>query len=229
MVSRAPTPLKAAVAKLRKFYGPPAAVFPTDPFQQVLWENVAYLADDAHRRAAFIRLKQDVGLAPEDILGATKAQLRAVTSHGILPDTFVDKLRTAARILIGDFDGTLAAVVRRPLAEAKRALRKFPGIGEPGAEKILLFSGRQPLLAPDSNALRVVQRLGVAPALKSYSASYAAAREISAIQLGRGIRTLQAAHQLLRRHGREICKASRPACVRCPLAPSCAFVKAARA
>ena len=32
--------------------------------------------------------------------------------------------------------------------------------GEPGAEKVLLFSGSAPVLALDSNALRVLLRLG---------------------------------------------------------------------
>ena len=64
----------------------------------------------------------------------------------------------------------------RPLAEARKILRSFPGIGEPGAEKVLLFSGRQALLAPDSNALRVLVRLGLVREEKSYARTYAASR-----------------------------------------------------
>jgi endonuclease-3 len=209
------------IDKLEKHYGPPLKPFPADPFQQVLWVNVAYLADDTRRAAAFKTLKRGVGLTPETILHASVATLRAATAFGILPDRFAEKLRECARIALDDFKGDLDAITTLPVAQAKRALRRFPGIGEPGAEQILLFSGRQPLLAPDSNGLRVLQRLGISPARKSYSAAYAAAREVTSGQLGADTPLMQRAHQLLRRHGRELCKATAPACDRCPLASTC--------
>jgi endonuclease III len=215
------TPLRRAIDKLAKYYGPPPKPFPTDPFQQVLWVNVAYLADDARRGTAFRTLKRDVGLTPEKILDAPIARLRTATSFGILPNQFAEKLRESARIALDDFDGDLDAVVALALPQAKRALRRFPGIGEPGAEKILLFSGRQPLLAPDSNGLRVLRRLGVTPDRKGYAAAYTVARDITSGQLGADTPLMQRAHQLLRRHGQELCKTTAPACDRCPLASGC--------
>lgn len=215
------TPLQRAIDRLEKYYGPPAKPFPTDPFQQILWVNVAYLADDARRAAAFKVLKKDVGLAPEKVFHAPIAKLRAATKHGILPDRFAEKLRECASIALEQFDGDLDSVADLPVAEATRALRKFPGIGEPGAEQILLFSGRQPLLAPDSNGLRVLKRLGISVEQKSYAATYAAAREVSAKALGADTPGMQRAHQLLRRHGQELCRTTAPACERCPLASTC--------
>jgi endonuclease-3 len=214
-------PLRRVIDKLEKHYGPPLKPFPADPFQQVLWVNVAYLADDTRRAAAFKTLKRGVGLTPEKILHAPVATLRAATAFGILPDRFAKKLRECARIALDDFNGDLDAITTLPVAQAKRALRHFPGIGEPGAEQILLFSGRQPLLAPDSNGLRVLQRLGISPARKSYAAAYAAARGVTSGQLGADTPLMQRAHQLLRRHGHERCKATAPACNRCPLASTC--------
>ncbi|HEY8062658.1 MAG TPA: hypothetical protein VID74_07665 [Gemmatimonadales bacterium] len=220
--------LCAALSRLARYYGPPPRPFPTGAFQQVLWENVAYLAPDARRAAAFKTLKQEVGLTPDAILHAPLAGLRRATSHGILPDKFARKLREAARIALDDFDGDVDAVVDLPLAQAKRALRRFPGIGEPGAEKILLFSGRHALLAPDSNALRVLQRLGIAPVRKSYASAYAAAREVSIAQLGADTAGMLRAHQQLRRHGQELCTRSVPACPRCPLVSLCPRIGVAR-
>ena len=49
---------------------------------------------------------------------------------------------------------------------------QFPMIGEPGAEKILLFSGVLAVLALDSNGVRVLVRLGVGEERKSYAATY---------------------------------------------------------
>jgi endonuclease-3 len=62
---------------------------------------------------------------------------------------------------VEEFGGDLGAALRAAPGKARRALRSFPGIGEPGAEKILLFSGRQARLAPESNGLRVLVRLGL--------------------------------------------------------------------
>ena len=44
--------------------------------------------------------------------------------------------------------------------KARRALKRFPGIADPGADKLLLFAGVTPYLALDSNGLRVLLRLG---------------------------------------------------------------------
>ena len=213
--------LRGVVTKLARYYGPPAHAFPTRAFEQLLWENVAYLADDARRMAAFRTLKREIGLTPEEVLHAPLTKLRRATSHGILADKFAGKLREVARIALEEFDGDVEAVLDRPLAEARRALRKFPGIGEPGAEKVLLFSGRQALLAPDSNALRVLQRLGLVPPARSYAATYAAARALAAGGLGADTGSMLRAHQLLRRHGQELCIRTVPACPRCPLRSHC--------
>ena len=217
------TPLAAAVRTLTKLYGSAPAPFPIDPFEIILWENAAYLADDDRRRGAFELLRREIGTRPEQILAASPAQLRRVTAHGILSDQFAEKLQQAARLALEKCGGDLDQVVRRPLPEAKKILRLFPGIGEPGAEKILLFTGRQPLLAPDSNALRVLVRLGIAPEKPSYSATYTAARQAAEEQLGRDLKLHFAAHQLLRRHGLELCRRSVPACDRCPLVLDCQF------
>ena len=120
-----------------------------------------------------------------------------------------------------ELGGDLDSVVRLPLEQAKRALRRFPGIGEPGAERILLFSGRHALLAPDSNALRVLVRLGRARESPSYAKTYAAVREATAHELAGNVRLAQQAHLLLHHHGQTLCKRSAPRCSECPLAGDC--------
>ena len=217
--------LKAVLIRLRDHYGTPAPEPPRDPFQLILLENVAYLATGERRRAAFAELARTVGTTPEAILKAPAAQLRAVTARGVLADTFADKLRDCATIAVHDFGGDLTEVLDRPLAEAKKALRRFPGIGEPGAEKILLFARRHALLAPESNGLRVLARIGLVPEHSSYAKTYAAARELgtaAALSIG----DLVIAHLLLQRHGQEICRRSHPDCPACPVRVGCAFARA---
>ena len=83
-------------------------------------------------------------------------------------------------------------------------------------------------LAPDSNALRVLHRLGISPARKRYVSACAAAREVSAEQLGADTAGMLRAHQLLRRHGQEVCTRSAPACLRCPMVSLCPRIGVAR-
>jgi endonuclease-3 len=128
-----PPSLRSVLGKLAKHYGPPEAPPPSGPFELILWENVAYLADDERRAAAFTLLKKRVGTTPGKILDASTAALRAVAAHGILPERFAGKLREVAQIALDEFDGDLESIVKGPVPKAKRALRKFPGIGEPGA------------------------------------------------------------------------------------------------
>ena len=45
--------LRRAVAALREHYGPPEPIPTADPFELVLWDNVAYLAPPPRRREAF--------------------------------------------------------------------------------------------------------------------------------------------------------------------------------
>jgi len=118
-------------------------------------------------------------------------------------------------------------VIRGPLSAAKKALRSFPGIGEPGADKILLFTGRQALLAPESNGLRVLVRLGLLREETSYSKTYAASRRAAeGLRAEPGV--MQEAHLLLFEHGRTLCKRTAPRCEPCPLARGCAYVQQGR-
>jgi endonuclease III len=198
------------------------AIPTTDPFELILWENVAYLASPERRAAAFDLLKRDVGTAPRAILGAPRAVLERVTAHGILKETFADKLRACAQIAIERFGGDLRPALQGPLKKAKQALRLFPGIGEPGAEKILLLSGIHPFLAPDSNALRVLARVGLIAEDASYARLYRSARDVEQ-SLGSDFAVLRRAHGLLQRHGQTLCKLKTPACAACPLAGDCAY------
>jgi endonuclease-3 len=190
----------------------------------ILLENVAYLVSDERREQAFNALCERVGLSPPEILTAHEERLMEVARlGGMHPAARVEKLRRIAQIALQEFDGDLDKVVKQPIAQAKKSLKKFPGIGDPGAEKILLFSKTQPVLALDSNGLRVLLRLGYGEERKSYAATYRSAQETIASELRRDFDWLIASHQLLRRHGQELCKTAEPLCASCPLKSSCRY------
>jgi endonuclease III len=214
--------LPRVLATLRRAYGPPPPPL-DDPFALVLYENVAYLADDEKRERAFAALRRKTGLSPEGVAAAPREVLLGITKEGILAADRVDRLREIAAIALESLGGDLSEVVRRPTKEAMKALRKFPSIGVPGAEKILLFCGRLPVLALESNGLRVLLRLGYGREEKSYSASYASVQRAARAELPARCAPLVEAHLLLRRHGQETCRRTTPLCDRCTVSRDCAY------
>jgi len=225
-VPKSPKPFQKIIAKLRVFYGAPDPPKTTDPFEMILLENVAYLVGDEQREEAFDALRDRVGLSPVDIVTAHDEKLLEVTRlGGMLPSGRVEKLRRIANIALQEFEGDLQSVLKQPLAKAKHALKKFPGIGDPGAEKILLFTRTHPVPALESNGLRVLLRLGYGEERKSYSATYRAAQEAVKPELKEDFDWLIEAHQLLRRHGQELCRRSQPLCPSCPLKLDCRYYR----
>jgi endonuclease III len=213
------------INRLAQLYGEPEPPLVTEPFAMILWENIAYLASDTKRAEAFAELKTKVGLTPGAIRKAKDSTLLAIASKGIVADNTVAKLRKAAEIARDDFNDDLSPILDKSLAAAKKDLRKFPAIGEPAAEKILLFNWRHPILALESNGLRVLVRLGYAPEHRNYATMYKSVQRALTPQLPSSCDALIRAHQLLRQHGQELCKRNLPKCGSCPLRADCAWFR----
>jgi endonuclease III-like uncharacterized protein len=138
----------------------------------------------------------------------------------------LSQLRDAAELMIEIGLARVRTLVRENPAEAKKLLKRFKGIGEMGAERILLFCRTQAVLAPEANGLRVLTRLGYGKG--AGAAAYKQVGEALAPELPRDYNWLIQAHQLLRRHGQDICRTT-PRCDACPLAPDCAWYRRAGA
>lgn len=221
-MGRARVPALAEVLeRLAAQHGAPARPIPRTPFEWVLWENVAYLVDDERRAAAFRALKRATGFDPRAILAARPEALAAVAA-GMHPQDRAVRLCECAELALELGGGDLKAVLFLPPAKALAALKRFPGIGAPGAEKILMACGALATLALESNGLRVLLRLGYGREdAKNYAKSYRSVRDALADQVPAKPAELVRAHQLLRRHGQETCKREHPACDECSLSDVC--------
>jgi endonuclease III len=197
------TELPDLLDQLEQAAGPADPLPSADGFELALAENVGYLVDDQRRWQAMAELRAQVGLEPEQILAAGTAVLLRITT-GQRPAERVQRLRRCAELAI-----------------AAAPWRAFPGIGQPGADRIDLFTGTRAVLALDANAMRVLARLGYADPARSYAASYRQAQAAAAGQLPASVPALQRAHQLLRRHGQTVCRRTNPACAGCAIAAAC--------
>jgi endonuclease-3 len=219
--------LRAVVVLLEAAHGAPEPPLASEPFAAVVWENAAYLVDDERRRRVYERLRDTVGITPEALLSLSAEELaRLIEDGGMLPAHRAAKLQEAAAIA-----GEIGLDELRRQAAAgtgARLLRRFPGIAEPGADRLMLLAHGKRTLAPDSNALRVLVRLGFAAAGDSYSAQYRAAAAAAAPQLPEDFAWLVRARELLRRHGQEVCRRTEPRCAMCPLTRLCSWYAASR-
>jgi endonuclease-3 len=200
---------------------------PTDPLEMILWENMGYLIDDERRAELFAEFIERVGLHPKKIVNASPETLLDIAERGgMRPETRVERWLETAHLALKDRGGDLAATLAAlPPKKARGLLKQFPTIADPGADKILLFSGIAVQPALDSNGLRVLARLGFSAERSSYGASYKEAVQVLAAE-GRPDRDwLMGAYHALREHGRTLCKRSVPICVACPLDPVCAHVE----
>lgn len=216
--------LSSVLRTLRTCYGGNLPILISqDPFELILWEQVGYLVPDRQRRKAFLALKSQIGVRPTDILSASSTALTGVARQGgpIAASSRAGRMRHTAELVLERWNGDLRRVFNLPLAQARRALASFPMIGPPGADKILSFLTPARILALDSNGLRVVQRLGLAPVRRDYRGSYNAAQAVLAPVAPRARRQRVAAYYLLREHGQTLCRRSAPNCPGCPLRPSC--------
>jgi len=216
-------PLIEAIHSLRRQYGKPPRLPSADPFEMVLWESCAYLVDDERRRRVYNRLLAETGADPARIAGMRTVALAALieADGGMQPMLRADKLQRAANLTLDVGRAELARLCRKEPIKARRTLRKFPGIGDPGADKILMVSGSLRTLGLESNGLRVLRRLGFGKASADYTKTYRSVSADVADELPRTTAGLIEAHQLLRQHGKTLCKAAAPLCGKCRLAARC--------
>jgi endonuclease-3 len=221
-VKRRRPDLPTLLDDLERLHGKPRRLPPRSALDWVLWENAAYLVPDDRSRAAYAALKERTGLTPGGILGLPREDLSEIARlGGMLPERRFEKLLSIAETVQERFDGDLEAARRLPLAKARRAMKAFPGIGDPGADKILLFTQTHPLPALESNGVRVLVRRGLAEEAKGYAATYRSAVAALAPYADEGCAWLMRAHDLLRAHGQALCKHNEPLCEACPLAEAC--------
>jgi endonuclease III len=222
---------------LEKMYGPQHAAGPMDPYEMIVYLNCGYPASDAACSKGFEALKREVGVSPKEILAAPRSKLvKLLRLGGIVPELRADRLKEIARKVKAEFGGDFKSALKismrqekqqtdKSIRGAKKILQAFPVIGEPSAEKILLFSKLSPVAAVPSANVEVPARLWFGKAGKNYAADYRAAREILSAALPHTFEARQRAYLLLKKHGQQTCKRSHPKCEVCPLTGQCAYIQ----
>ena len=104
-----------------------------------------------------------------------------------------------------------------PLEEARAWLVSLDGVGPKTAAIVLCFAFNRPAFPVDTHIHRLGQRIGFLPNGISAEKAHPIMEAIVPPE------DYYAFHLNLIRHGREICKARRPECERCPLTAYCDY------
>jgi len=213
--------------KLEEFYGSQEPSFPTEPYEFLVWWYCGYPASDAACSKGWANLTREVGIEPEKLLRAKPAKLSAaLKAGGMVPELRAERLKEVAMRVQDEFGGDLRAGLVGPIPQARKKLKSFPSIADPGADRILLFGGISPIAAVPSNCVHVLDRILHSRETPNYSAAYREAQRALAGELPEKFDARTRAYLLLKKHGQETCKRTNPRCDECPVRRSCAYVKA---
>jgi endonuclease III len=223
--------------RLEGHYGAQKAVGPNEPYEMILFVNSAYPATDASCARGYEAMQSEIGTKPEQILKAPKAKMVKLAGlGGMFPEMRVERWKQIAQLVKKEFSGDLSGALKRTMSDekvpeqkrlrlVKKDLKKFPVIGEPGADKILLFAGLSPVAAVPSACAGVPQRILFGHEDKNYAKGYRAAQERMAAAVPEKFAARRRAYLLLKKHGQEICKRTNPRCEVCPVSTMCAYFR----
>lgn len=113
-----------------------------------------------------------------------------------------------SKMILDDFDGEVP--------RTREELERLPGVGRKTANVVLNVAFGEPTIAVDTHIFRVSNRTGLAPGKNVLAVELALEKRVPKHYL------LHAHHWLIL-HGRYICKARKPNCVRCDIADVCNF------
>jgi endonuclease-3 len=210
--------------KLESSYGRQEPCWPTDPYRFLVWWHSGYPASDAACAKGWHSLTKEIGIEPEQLLAASPANLAsALRPGGMVPELRAMRLKEIAARVKDEFGGDLRAALVGSIAQVRKILKTFPSIADPGADRILLFAGIAPVAAVPSNCPHVVVRIQRGQEQQNYGATYREAQEAIEVEVPEKFDARARAYLLLKRHGQEVCKRTKPKCAHCPVSSSCTF------
>ena len=110
--------------------------------------------------------------APELLAAGPTRLARALKPGGMVPELRAMRLLEIAARIQDEYAGDLRAGLIGPLAKVRQALKRFPNIADPGADRILLFGGIAPVPAVPSNCPHVLVRVQRGQERENYGVTY---------------------------------------------------------
>ncbi|MHB0870120.1 MAG: endonuclease III domain-containing protein [Chloroflexota bacterium] len=221
MTVRSSEPLEARVEEIARLleeeYGRPAPRRRMRPLDELVLTILSQHTSDANSSRAFQGLKErfesweavrdaDQGAIAEAIRSGGLARIKA----GRIKDLLLRLSEERGSLDLDFLRGS-------PLDEAREYLLRLDGVGPKTAACVLLFSCDLPAFPVDTHIHRVTRRLGlIGPTTSAEEAHRILESVVPAAEV-------YPFHVNVITHGRRVCKAQRPRCDACVLAPKCEY------
>lgn len=223
-MAKAAATVSDILSKLETHYGKQEPSWPTDPYLFLIWWHCGYPASDTTCGRGWEALQRAVGAEPHQILAAAPAALAtALKPGGMVPEIRAMRLKEIAARVQNEFAGDLRAALVGPLPQVRKILKSFSNIADPGADRILLFAGIAPIAAVASNKPYVLVRILHGRERENYGVTYREAQEAIEAEVPAKFDARMRTYLLLKRHGQELCKSTKPKCDQCPVNGACAY------
>jgi len=196
-------------------YGQPTLKSRRDPLSELVVTILSQNTSDLNSGRAYASLRGRFATWPE-VLAAGEGELAQAIRIGGLAKIKAARIQQILGRLVGERGSLdLDFLAEMPVAQARRYLTSLPGVGPKTAACVLLFSLHKPALPVDTHVLRVTRRVGLVPPKTTAERANPLLEDLLPQE------AYYPFHLNVIRHGRTLCKPSRPGCAECPLAPEC--------
>ena len=179
--------------------------------QAVAWRNV---------EGTIVKLKEAGVLSPEALRRIPEADLARLCYSCGYHNAKARKLKAFAERL-GEHGDDLAGWLAGPLGVVREDLLSIYGVGPETADAVLLYAAGRPAFVIDAMTRRIVDRLGLSPA----SRTYVGYQRLFEADLPRDAALYNEYHALLVALAKRHCVKREPRCVGCPVAGQCATAR----
>lgn len=203
--------------KLLEAFGEPTWRNPLPAIDELISTILSQNTNDTNRDRAFNSLRDKLPTWESVRDAKTEDIVDAIRPAG-LANQKGPRIQNVLRAIMeerGSLD--LDFLADLPLEEARAWLTKFNGVGPKTAAIVLCFSLGRPAFPVDTHIYRVTGRIGLRPEKMTVEQAHPYLESLFPPE------TYYAAHLNLIRLGREICRAGKPECAKCPIIKLCDY------
>ena len=185
------------------------------PFEVLVSTILSQSTTVANERRGMQGLRDAFGdISPSTLAMADEGTIARAIWHAGLARQKAARIKEVARRIAADWLGDIGSLLTLPPEQAREALMTLPGVGPKTADVVLAMAADRPIFPVDTHIARIAGRWNL-----TRSRRYEKIRR--ALEAWTPPAKRKVWHLALIRHGREVCKALRPWCDRCPVSKDC--------